>query len=100
MLNAAADVLDTAGTLTAEDASADLDPAVVESILGRFNDIVVDAAMSGERINPVSLHRSLHEATETIMEETPASLWHMMGLMQSREESEEGRRIHLEDPGP
>ena len=39
-----------------------MDPAVVESILGRFNDSVVNATVRGERINPVSLHRSLHEA--------------------------------------
>ena len=56
-LNASADVIDTVGALTAEDASADLDPAVVESVMGRFNEIVVDATLSGERINPVSLHR-------------------------------------------
>ena len=40
VLNASADVIDTVGALTAEDASADLGPAVVESIMGRFNEIV------------------------------------------------------------
>ena len=98
-------VIDTVGALTAEDASADLDPAVVESIMGRFNEIVVDATLSGERINPVSLHRSLREAIVSVMEEPPGSpdSWQpvaMMGLMHSRGESAEGRQIRIEDARP
>ena len=105
VLNASADVIDTVGALTAEDASADLDPAVVESIMGRFNEIVVDATLSGERINPVSLHRSLREAVVSVMEEPPGSpdSWQpvaMMGLVHSRGESPEGRQIRIEDARP
>ena len=61
VLNASADVIDTVGALTAEDASADLGPAVVESIMGRFNDIVVDATLSGAHqpsISPPLIARS------------------------------------------
>ena len=94
ILNASADVLDTVGALTAEDASADLDPAVVESILGRFNDIVIDATVSGERVNPISLHRSLREAIASVVEEPPGpDSWQpvaMMGLMQSGERARKG----------
>ena len=105
VLSASADVIDTVGALTAEDASADLDPAVVESIMGRFNEIVVDATLSGERINPVSLHRSLREAVVSVMEEPPGSpdSWQpvaMMGLVHSRGESPEGRQIRIEDARP
>ena len=46
VLNASADVLNTVGALTAEDDSADLGPAVVESTLGRLNDIVVEATVA------------------------------------------------------
>ena len=105
MLNASADVIDTVGALTAEDALADLGPTAVESIMGRFNEIVVDATLAGERINPVFLHRSLREAVVSILEEPPGSpdSWQpvaMMGLVHSRGESPEGRQIRIEDARP
>ena len=60
-------------SITADDATADLDPEAVLQLLGSFQERVQQAIALEERIHPTVLHAWLKEAITSVMDPSPLS---------------------------
>ena len=60
-------------SITADDATADLDPEAVMQLLGSFQERVQQAIALEERIHPTVLHAWLKEAITSVMDPSPLS---------------------------
>ena len=59
--------------VTADDATADLNPEAVEQIMVHFQDHVTSALATEQRVHPAVLHEWLRESIVAVMEHSPAS---------------------------
>ncbi|CAE7946174.1 unnamed protein product [Symbiodinium sp. KB8] len=84
MLQATADAVNTTAAITADDATADLEPHMVEVILGTFQDRVSHAMARGDSMSAAGLHEHLRAAITEVMDEptSPSSPpWELTAMM-------------------
>ena len=73
-MDATSNALDAINAMTSKEAATDYSPGAVEAILSAFNDRVLQAIQDEDRVDDITLHGHLREATVKTMED-PDSPW-------------------------